>query len=113
MMTRILLESMNRVVFTQMNKINPNMSARHGSRGSCSVYAFNHVGLYQGLQHVCFRNVNTFTCLKRVVHSEKEAFIPFQIDHDMIFMTVFLSILNLIEFYLLQMKLVQQFSFRF
>ena len=49
MMERFLRELINRVVFTRMSKIKPNMSNQHRSRLSCSVYALVHVDLYQGL----------------------------------------------------------------
>ena len=59
MMTRFFHESINRAVFTRMSKRNPIVSTEHDSRVSCSVYAFNRVDLYHGLQHVCYRYINT------------------------------------------------------
>ena len=53
MTTRLLRKSINRVVFTWINKRNSNMSTQHGSRLSCSVYAFMHVDL-------CTHYVDTF-----------------------------------------------------
>ena len=63
MITRFLPEFKNSLFFTRMSKINPNVSSKHDSRLSCSVYAFNHVDLYHGLQRVCSRHGNEFIFL--------------------------------------------------
>ena len=70
MTTWFLRESINtRVVFARSSKRIPNVSTQHKFRLSCSVYVFNHVDLYHGLQRVysCYlRDFSSFD--KMLVH---------------------------------------------